>query len=123
MAKITLLLDEDVRPILGEILRQRGYDAVHVLDAGRTSLTAAINYNHYGLLILGPSKTRDPRDVFNAFSWRRGDEDPGGIWFFQPPACLIQGMQRVKIFFLVHVEGSFYGLIQFLGLTGIARAH
>ena len=29
MAKITLLLDEDVRPILGEILRQRGYDAVH----------------------------------------------------------------------------------------------
>jgi hypothetical protein len=36
MAKITLLLDEDVRPILGEILRQRGYDAVHVLDAGRT---------------------------------------------------------------------------------------
>jgi predicted nuclease of predicted toxin-antitoxin system len=30
MAKITLLLDEDVRPILGEILRQRGYDAVHV---------------------------------------------------------------------------------------------
>ena len=30
MAKITLLLDEDVRPMLGEILRQRGYDAVHV---------------------------------------------------------------------------------------------
>ena len=36
MAKITLLLDEDVRPILGEILRQRGYDAVHVLDAGQS---------------------------------------------------------------------------------------
>ena len=36
MAKIILLLDEDVRPMLGEILRQRGYDAVHVLDAGRT---------------------------------------------------------------------------------------
>ena len=52
-----------------------------------------------------------------------GDEYPGGIWFFQTPACLIQGMQRVKIFFLVHVEGSFYGLIQFVDLAGIARAH
>jgi predicted nuclease of predicted toxin-antitoxin system len=41
MAKITLLLDEDVRPILGEILRQRGYDAVHVLDAGRTGKSDA----------------------------------------------------------------------------------
>jgi hypothetical protein len=33
MAKIALLLDEDVRPMLGEILRQRGYDAIHVLEA------------------------------------------------------------------------------------------
>ena len=41
MAKITLLLDEDVRPILGEILRQRGCDAVHVLDAGRTGQSDA----------------------------------------------------------------------------------
>jgi predicted nuclease of predicted toxin-antitoxin system len=41
MAKITLLLDEDVRPILGEILRLRGYDAVHVLDAGRTGQSDA----------------------------------------------------------------------------------
>jgi len=41
MAKITLLLDEDVRPILGGILRQRGYDAVHVLDAGRTGQSDA----------------------------------------------------------------------------------
>jgi hypothetical protein len=32
-------------------------------------------------------------------------------------------MQRVKIFFLVHVEGGFYGLIQFLDLTGIGCAH
>ena len=36
MAKIALLLDEHVRPKLGEILRQRGYDAIHVLDVGRT---------------------------------------------------------------------------------------
>ena len=41
MAKIALLLDEDVRPMLGEILRQRGYDAIHVLDAGRTGKTDA----------------------------------------------------------------------------------
>ena len=41
MAKIALLLDEDVRPMLGEILRQRGYDAIHVLDAGRTGKSDA----------------------------------------------------------------------------------
>ncbi|OGQ77959.1 MAG: hypothetical protein A3F90_19040 [Deltaproteobacteria bacterium RIFCSPLOWO2_12_FULL_60_19] len=36
MADITLLLDEDVRVVLGEILRQRGYDVIHVLEVGRT---------------------------------------------------------------------------------------
>jgi len=35
MAKITLLLDEDVRVLLAEILRQREYDVVHVLEVGR----------------------------------------------------------------------------------------
>lgn len=35
MANIALLLDEDVRVKLGEILRQRGYDAVHVLEVYR----------------------------------------------------------------------------------------
>jgi predicted nuclease of predicted toxin-antitoxin system len=41
MAKIALLLDEDVRPMLGEILRQRGYDAIHVLEAGRAGKSDA----------------------------------------------------------------------------------
>ncbi len=41
MAQISLLLDEDVRPLLAEILRQRGYDAVHVLDLERTGKTDA----------------------------------------------------------------------------------
>jgi predicted nuclease of predicted toxin-antitoxin system len=41
MARIRLLLDEDVRPALAEILRQRGYDAVHVLDLERTGKTDA----------------------------------------------------------------------------------
>jgi predicted nuclease of predicted toxin-antitoxin system len=41
MAKIRLWLDEDVRPALGEILRQRGYDAVHVLELERTGKTDA----------------------------------------------------------------------------------
>ena len=36
MAGIILLLDEDVRPLLAEILRQRGHDAVHVLELNRT---------------------------------------------------------------------------------------
>ena len=35
MANIILLLDEDVRLVLGEILRQRGYDALHVVEVGR----------------------------------------------------------------------------------------
>lgn len=35
MAKIALLLDEDVRRILADILRQRTYDAVHVIEVGR----------------------------------------------------------------------------------------
>ena len=36
-----MLLDEDVRPLLAEILRQRGYDAVHILDLERTGKTDA----------------------------------------------------------------------------------
>ena len=39
MAAISLLLDEDVRPLLGEILRDRGYDVVHVADRNRAGLT------------------------------------------------------------------------------------
>ena len=35
MTEPALLLDEDVRLLLADILRQRGYDAVHVLEAGR----------------------------------------------------------------------------------------
>ena len=37
----TLLLDEDVRVILAEILRQRGYDTVHVLEVGRAGRSDA----------------------------------------------------------------------------------
>jgi predicted nuclease of predicted toxin-antitoxin system len=39
MANIVLLLDEDVRVKLGEILRQRGYDVIHVLEADRAGKT------------------------------------------------------------------------------------
>ncbi len=35
MSRISLLLDEDVRLVLAEILRGRGYDVVHVLEIGR----------------------------------------------------------------------------------------
>ena len=35
MASPALLLDEDVRVILAEILRERGYDAVHILEVDR----------------------------------------------------------------------------------------
>ncbi len=39
MANIALLLDEDVRVKLGEILRQRGYDAIHVLEVDRGGMS------------------------------------------------------------------------------------
>jgi predicted nuclease of predicted toxin-antitoxin system len=39
MDKITLYLDEDIRVLLADILRQRGYDAIHVLEAKRDGLT------------------------------------------------------------------------------------
>jgi predicted nuclease of predicted toxin-antitoxin system len=35
MADPVLLLDADVRVMLAEVLRQRGYDAIHVLEIGR----------------------------------------------------------------------------------------
>ncbi|MEX0804445.1 MAG: DUF5615 family PIN-like protein [Candidatus Binatia bacterium] len=41
MATVALLLDEDVRPMLAEILRQRGYDVIHVLELGRTGKSDA----------------------------------------------------------------------------------
>jgi predicted nuclease of predicted toxin-antitoxin system len=41
MANIALLLDEDVRPLLGEILRHRGYDVVHVIEVDRAGKTDA----------------------------------------------------------------------------------
>ncbi|GIX48024.1 MAG: hypothetical protein KatS3mg131_2235 [Candidatus Tectimicrobiota bacterium] len=36
MVRPALLLDEDVRVVLAAILRQRGYDVVHVLEVNRT---------------------------------------------------------------------------------------
>ncbi len=36
MAQIRLLIDEDVRPLLADTLRRRGYDAVHVLERDRS---------------------------------------------------------------------------------------
>lgn len=36
MSDISLYLDEDVRVLLAEVLRNRGYNASHVLEVGRT---------------------------------------------------------------------------------------
>ncbi len=36
MMKPALYLDEDVRVLLAEVLRNRGYDVTHTLEAGRT---------------------------------------------------------------------------------------
>ncbi len=34
MAAPALYLDEDVRPLLGRVLRERGHDVLHVLEVG-----------------------------------------------------------------------------------------
>lgn len=39
MTSPSLLCDEDVRVLLAEVLRQRGYDAVHVSEQGRGGMT------------------------------------------------------------------------------------
>ena len=39
MLKWRLLLDEDVRVLLAEVLRERGYDTVHVLELNRGSFS------------------------------------------------------------------------------------
>jgi predicted nuclease of predicted toxin-antitoxin system len=36
MSPVSLYLDEDVRVLLAEVLRSRGYRVTHVLEAGRT---------------------------------------------------------------------------------------
>jgi predicted nuclease of predicted toxin-antitoxin system len=41
MAAIRLLIDEDVRPLLAETLRQRGFDARHVDELKRSGLSDA----------------------------------------------------------------------------------
>ena len=46
MAAIRLLLDEDVRVLLAEVLRQRGYDAVHVLELDRGGKSDAEQLAH-----------------------------------------------------------------------------
>jgi predicted nuclease of predicted toxin-antitoxin system len=35
MPRVSLYLDEDIRVLLGQVLRSRGYDVVHVLELGR----------------------------------------------------------------------------------------
>ena len=39
MSGISLFLDEDVRVLLAEVLRSRGYTATHVLEAERTGIS------------------------------------------------------------------------------------
>ena len=41
MAAVRLLIDEDVRPLLAETLRQRGFDARHVDELKRSGMSDA----------------------------------------------------------------------------------
>jgi predicted nuclease of predicted toxin-antitoxin system len=46
MSEISLYLDEDVRVLLAEVLRSRGYHATHVLDVKRTGRSDAEQLAH-----------------------------------------------------------------------------
>jgi len=82
MAKITLLLDEDVRVLLAEILRQRGYDVVHVLEVGRggKSDPEQLLYAVSQKRVILSHNIRDYRP--------RGMISPGNFDFFSRPASL-----------------------------------
>lgn len=41
MDNVALYLDEDVRVLLAEVLRARGYDAVHALEIGQAGKSDA----------------------------------------------------------------------------------
>lgn len=48
MSDVSLYLDEDVRVLLAEVLRNRGYNASHVLEVGRTGKSDPnINFQRY----------------------------------------------------------------------------
>ncbi len=50
MAAPALLLDEDVRVVvLADILRQRGYDAIHVLEIGRAGRSDLDQFTYAGV--------------------------------------------------------------------------
>lgn len=46
MAAIRVYLDEDVRPLLAEVLRQRGYDAVSSIELGRMQVADADHFEY-----------------------------------------------------------------------------
>jgi predicted nuclease of predicted toxin-antitoxin system len=86
MSRINLLLDEDVRPILAEIMRQRGYDVTHVLELGRTGKSdsdqLAYATDHHRTVL-----THNMRDylVLHREYQQRGREHPGIIVSDQAP--------------------------------------
>jgi predicted nuclease of predicted toxin-antitoxin system len=46
MSLIRIYLDEDVRPLLATILRERGYDAVSAVELGRLSIPDADHFEY-----------------------------------------------------------------------------
>ncbi|HPD30647.1 MAG TPA: DUF5615 family PIN-like protein [Phycisphaerae bacterium] len=46
MSLIRIWLDEDVRPLLGAVLRERGYDAVSAVELGRLSIPDADHFEY-----------------------------------------------------------------------------
>ncbi len=46
MSLVRLYLDEDVRPLLAEVLRKRGYDATSAVELGRLSIRDADHFEY-----------------------------------------------------------------------------
>ena len=78
--------------------------------------------NHCNPIILGRSKAREPAGSLHRFSLAKAAtktlEESG---FSNRQRASFRACRALRC--LVHVEGGFDGLIQFLDLAGIARAH
>lgn len=100
MAKIRLLLDEDVRPMLAEILRRRSYDATHVLELDRTGETDADQLG-YAVQQERAILTHKVRDfiILDRENWQSGKEHFGILLSDQLP---IGELLRRTLRFLGH---------------------
>ena len=70
MSDISLYLDEDVRPLLAEVLRNRGYNATHALEINRTGKSdeEQLAYAVKHKMVILTHNIRDFRILFDSYA-------------------------------------------------------